>query len=431
MKGTGKPAFQTPLRPKVAVWLVPPEQPLLIGTFWLTWGVAPRCTAILQRRRRIQRYRSLTRLTDSSYPTLLIHPDGRLSHTWPPRATPIPPPPRCSPETGGRQIRIPNPNLPPVLEPSNRTHPSVPKCPPSHKRGFEFSPPSLGPISLHRSGRKPSRADAGENPAPKYPLRLHHSLTVPRRGATAPKCRLALPLAASTDALPKQGRSRSEVRRIACLAKHQQPAPTQPTHTTPTLSQWEFAAALPANNTTRRSGLASGLFALSAAWGEEAVNNKHTHPHRHFTIPPLDFPPERVLPFPTISSILFFVPTPDNIYYFPVLVAADDKATSPGSILFCCLPVVCLVDDDSHGAPHPPPPPHPLGHLRLGVLSSLFSISLCVCVLHGPVAWSGILWVGFSVGGRSVGKNTFIIIIGSGREEHTVHTHTRHHHHSH
>lgn len=80
-----------------------------------------------------------------SYPTLLIHPDGRLSHTWPPRATPIPPPPRRSPETGGRQIRIPNPNLPPVLEPSNRTHPSVPKCPPSHKRGFEFSPPSLGP----------------------------------------------------------------------------------------------------------------------------------------------------------------------------------------------------------------------------------------------------------------------------------------------
>lgn len=80
-----------------------------------------------------------------SYPTLLIHPDGRLSHTWPPRATPIPPPPRRSPETGGRQLRIPNPNLPPVLEPSNRTHPSVPKCPPSHKRGLEFSSPSLGP----------------------------------------------------------------------------------------------------------------------------------------------------------------------------------------------------------------------------------------------------------------------------------------------
>lgn len=283
---------------------------------WLTWGVAPRCTAILHGRRRIQRYRSLTRLTDVA---LLSDPIN--SPRWPPESylatTGDTNTTTATTLTRDRRTTNTNskPQSPACLGTIKPDAPSRPKSPPSHKRGFEFSPPSLvlpfaAPV---RTGTLPSRRRRKSRP--QVPFRPHHSPTVPRRGSTAPKCRLALPLGASADALPKQGRSRSEVRRIACLAKHQQPAPTQPTHTTPTLFQWEFTAAAPANNTTRRSGLASGLSLFLRAWGEEAVNNKHTHPHRHFTIPPCDFPPERVLPFP-ISSILCFGPTPDNIYYF-------------------------------------------------------------------------------------------------------------------
>lgn len=165
----------------------------------------------------------------------------------------------------------------------------------------------------------------------------------------------------------------------------------------------------PFPRTTQRGGLASGLFALSArAWGEEAVNNKHTHPHRHFTIPPYDFPSERVLPFPISLQSCFLLPHPIIFIIFLYLwlrMTRRRHRAQPSSVV--------SESDDSHGAPHPLPP-HPLGHLRPGVLSFFFIV--CVCVLHGPVAWFGIFWVGFSVGGRSVGKITFIIIIGQGEK---------------
>ena len=130
-----------------------------------------------------------------------MHPDGHLSHTWPPRATPIPPPPRRSPETGGRQIRIPKPNFPPVLVPSERTHPKSPR---SHKRGFEFSPRPWPPFRCTGPDGNPPEPTQGRILSPKYPS----ARTTPQRylagGATAPKCRRALSLVASTDALPSR-----------------------------------------------------------------------------------------------------------------------------------------------------------------------------------------------------------------------------------
>jgi hypothetical protein len=229
------------------------------------------CTAISHRRRRIQRYRSLTWLTDVS-----LLPDPINAPRWPPESylattgdTNTTTATTAHPRQEDDKYEFQTPISPPVLELSKRMHPSVPKVPRSHKRGFAFSPVLGLPFRCTGPDGNPPEPTQAKILSPKYPS----ARTTPQRylaeGATAPKCRRALSLGASADALPRQARSRSEVRRIACLAKQQQPAPTQPTHTTPTLFQWEFTAAAPA--TTQRGGLAFAL-ALSAH-GEEAVNN--------------------------------------------------------------------------------------------------------------------------------------------------------------
>lgn len=150
---------------------------------WLTWGVAPRCTAILHGRRRIQRYRSLTRLTDVA---LLSDPIN--SPRWPPESylatTGDTNTTTATTLTRDRRTTNTNskPNLPPVLEPSNQTHPAVPKVHHRTNAGLSFLP---RPCPLFRctgpDGNPPEPTQAKIPPPSTLP-------PAPQPNGTSPGC---------------------------------------------------------------------------------------------------------------------------------------------------------------------------------------------------------------------------------------------------
>jgi len=149
------------------------------------------------------------------------------------------------------------------------------------------------------------------------------------------------------------------------------------------------------------------LLSLSPHPGEEAVNNTLPSAFHH---PALRFFAGAGSPLPYLFNPVFCSMLPHSIIFI-ISCTCGRRMTSN---VTWPSPSSCLVDDDSHGAPT-----HhhltPLGHLRPGVL---FIFIFIVCVLHGLDA--RLAFLGWVLG--RLGK-TFIII-GSGREEHTVHTHT-------